>query len=232
MNLGIDFGAVVAFALLAKWDIGQQSELQGKVDIRIERKKELKKVSNAMKERESILKSLELDITIGNNDQKRTAKISDLQAGAQQHIIIVAGPKPAIRDALIGANILKMDFAMSNILLVPYDTDTKNKGGNSKSSSGFGDRPSYETQPYIATASGEDWDEYISKEIDFAMQQSKGENADKVGIAIVVANNGEVIRRGVGTVPWRQMVVQLEETVNPKQKEGEGKFEIPLPWLD
>jgi hypothetical protein len=26
--------------------------------------------------------------------------------------------------------------------------------------------------------------------------------------------------------------VQLEETVNPKQKEGEGKFEIPLPWLD
>lgn len=230
LNLGIDFGAVIAFALLARWDIGQQSELQEVVDKNIERKKELKKINNEMKERESILKSLELDITIGNNDQKRTAKISDLQGGAQQHIIIVAGPRPAIRDALIGANILKMDFAMSNILLVPYDTDTRNK--SSKSSSGFGERPSYETQPYVADASGEDWDEYITKEIDFAMQQSKGENADKVGIAIVVANNGEIIRRGVGTVPWRQMVMQLEETVNPKKEEKTGKFEIPLPWID
>ena len=54
------------------------------------------------------------------------------------------------------------------------------------------------------------------------MKQS-GEKAKEEGIAIVVANNGKIIRRGIGTVPWRQMVEQLEETVNP----SEG----PLPWI-
>jgi hypothetical protein len=56
-----------------------------------------------------------------------------------------------------------------------------------------------------------------------ATKQS-GDNAREEGIAIVVANNGKVIRRGVGTVPWRQMVEQLEEEVNPSP-------EGPLPWL-
>ena len=56
-----------------------------------------------------------------------------------------------------------------------------------------------------------------------AVKQS-GENAKEEGIALVIAKNGKVIRRGVGTVPWRQMVEQLEQEVNPTQ-------DGPLPWL-
>jgi len=226
INLGIDFGAVIVFGLLARWDLKEQSELQGKVDERIEKKKEMKKVGKAMKERESILNALDLKITIGE-DQTRTAKVSDLQAGAKQHMIIVAGPRRACKDALIGANILKMDFALSNVLVVPYDTETRNEPSSTEK--GFGDRPSYEKQPYIATAYGEEWDEYILKEVNDAIQQNRdpGVSVEKDGIAIVVANNGEIIRRGVGTVPWRRMVEQLEETTNPiQEKKG------PLAWLD
>ena len=51
-----------------------------------------------------------------------------------------------------------------------------------------------------------------------------GESVRKDGIALVVANSGKVIRRGVGTVPWRQMVDELENEVNPKQ-------DGPLPWI-
>jgi hypothetical protein len=124
---------------------------------------------------------------------------------------------------LLGANLLKMDFAMSNVIVVPYDTGADSAEVQTRPSGGFGDRPMYETQPYIAKASGEDWADYIKGEIADAVKQS-GDNAKEEGIAIVVASNGKVLRRGVGTVPWRQMVEQLEEEVNPSP-------EGPLPWL-
>ena len=201
---------------LAKYDIGKQSELQSKVEEKIQRKKEMKAVSKAMKGREGILQSLALEITVGADGSTQSARVEDLQKGAKQHMIIVAGPRKACKDALIGANLLKMDFALSNVLVVPYETDGDTL---SKPSGGFGDRPSYEKQPYIARANGEDWDDYIQEEIDNAVEQN-GESVKKDGIAIVVANNGSIIRRGVGTVPWRLMVEQLEETVNPKSEDN------------
>jgi hypothetical protein len=49
--------------------------------------------------------------------------------------------------------------------------------------------------------------------------KQNGEYAKKEGIAIVVANNGKVIWREVGTVSWRQkMVQQLEDSVNPNKE--------------
>mmetsp|Transcript_13997 Transcript_13997/g.35207 ORF Transcript_13997/g.35207 Transcript_13997/m.35207 type:complete len:338 (-) Transcript_13997:132-1145(-) len=223
LDIGIDFGVVILMGVCAKFDLDKQAELQGKVDDKIQRKKEQKKVSQAMKGRESILQTLPLEITIGADGNTRTAKVSDLQKGAKQHMIIVAGPRKACKDALIGANLMKMDFAMSNVLVVPCETDSDSEV---RPSGGFGDRPSYETQPYIARTTGDEWDEYLAQEIKDAVEQN-GEKAQTDGIAIVVANNGEIIRRGVGTVPWRQMVEQLEETVNPSpEKKG------PLPWMD
>jgi hypothetical protein len=213
----------------AKFDLDRQAELQGKVDEKIQRKKEMKKDSKAIKGREAILQTLPLEITIGGDGNTRTANVADLQKGAKQHMIIVAGPRKACRDALIGANLMKMDFAMSNVLVVPYEIDSVSNEDLSRPSGGFGDRPSYETQPYIARTTGEDWDDFIEQEIKDAVQQG-GESVKKDGIAIVVANNGSIIRRGVGTVPWRQMVEQLEEAVNPtEEKKGTGP---PLPWMD
>jgi len=222
LNVGIDFGAVLVFGLLAKWDIGQQNELQTKVDERVEKKKENKKITKEIESREGILKSLPLDITVSTDGETREATVGEMQLGAKQHMIVVAGPRKACRDALIGANLLKMDFALSNVLVVPYDTSA---GGveDVRPSGGFGERPMYETQPYIARPTGEGWDEFVKAEIADAEKQSR-ENVREEGIAIVVACTGKVIRRGVGTVPWRQMVEQLEAEVNPNP-------ESPLPWL-
>jgi hypothetical protein len=220
LNIGIDFGAVALFAFLAKFDIDKQNELQSKVDEKIERKKELKQVSKNMKDREAILRSLPVEITIGGDGTTRQATVGELQAGAKQHMIIVAGPKKACTDALIGANLLKMDFAMSNVLVLPYETDAST---DTRPSGGFGEKPTFERQPYIAKPVSDEWADYIKAEMNDAVKQS-GEQARKEGIAIVTANNGKVIRRGVGKVPWRQMVEQLQQEVNPSP-------EGPLKWL-
>jgi len=226
LNVGIDFGFVILMGVCAKYDLDKQSVLQGKVDEKVERKKEMRAVSKAMKGREAILQSLPLEITVGSDGNTKTAKVADLQKGAKQHMIIVAGPRKACKDALIGANLMKMDFAMSNVLVVPYETDGESTEQLSRPIGGFGDRPSYETQPYIARATGEDWEDYIEQEIKDAVQQN-GDSVKTDGIAIVVTKKGNIIRRGVGTVPWRQMVEQLEESVNPTEG-NKG----PLPWMN
>jgi len=229
VNVGIDFGAVALMGALAKFDLDKQSQLQEKVDEKIQRKKEMKQVSKGMKEREKFLGTLPLDVTVSKDGDTQRAKVSDLQVGAKQHMIIVAGPRKACKEALVGANLLRMDFALNNVLVVPFETDADSAEQLARPSGGFGDRPSFETQPYIARPpvgeEGEDWKEYIRQEMEDAVKQG-GEVVKKDGIAIVVANNGKVIRRGVGTVPWRQMVEQLEESVNPGKKEG------ALPWLE
>ena len=119
---------------------------------------------------------------------------------------------------------MSMDFAMSNVVVVPYNTEVDSADAQSRPSGGFGDKPTYEKQPYIAQPNGEGWKDYVEKEMADAVEQN-GENVKTEGIAIVVASNGKIVRRGVGTVPWRQMVEQLEQEVNPKEDES------ALPWL-
>lgn len=180
-----------------------------------------------MKERELEIGNLKCTVRVGSIDQTQEASIRELQVGAKQHIIIVAGPKKACRDALIGANLLKMDFTMSNVLVVPYDTDetpptttiiktnldTKPIGfGSSGGNVDNNNLPIYETQPYVTKPIGDGWYEYIQSELQDAIEQN-GDNVKREGIVIVIANNGTVLRRGVGKVPWRQMVEELQQTI-------------------
>lgn len=224
LNLGIDFGAVIIFALLAKYDLEQSAELNVKVEERMEKKKEQSKLIKGMKDRELELGTLRLDIQISSDGSTKDASVKELQAGARQHMIIVAGPKKACRDALVGANLLKMDFAMSNVLVVPYETAADAAERQTRpEGTGFADRPVYERQAYVARPAGGGWAEYIAAELDDAVAQN-GEKALEEGIAIVVSSTGKIIRRGVGKVPWRQMVEQLDETVG-------GEREKDAPWL-
>lgn len=211
---------MTAFAFLFKWDLDNQAKLNERVEERIEKKKEFKKMEKSIKARERQLGSLRVDVQVSGDGTTKDASVRELQAGARQHMIIVIGPKRAIRDALVGANLLKMDFAMSNILVVPYETGLDAAEQRSRpEGTGFGDRPMYETQAYVARPAGEGWDEYVQGELADAVQQN-GEKIKEEGIAIVVSSNGKVIRRGVGKVPWRQMVEQLEESIgNGPEKE-------------
>jgi len=225
VNLAIDFGAVAVFAFLAKWDLDKQSELNQKVEEKIEKKKEQKKVAAGMKEREQQLANLQLNIQVSTDGDTKEATIRDLQVGAKQHMIIVAGPRKACRDALVGANLMKMNFAMKNVLVVPFDIDETATPLDTGGGSGFGERPVYETQSYVARPAGDKsaWREYIESEMKDAVTQN-GEKARQEGIAIVVANSGKIIRRGVGKVPWRQMVEELEQTVSGESTKSSSFF--------
>lgn len=195
-----------------------------KVEERMGKKKEQQKLIKGMRDRELELGNLQLAIQISPDGTTRDATVQELQAGARQHIIIVAGPKKACRDALVGANLLKMDFAMNNVLVVPYEIVSSDIERQTRpEGSGFADRPIYEKQAYVARATGEGWDEYINAEINDAVGLN-GEKVREEGIAVVVASNGKVIRRGVGKVPWRQMVEQLDETVGGGRKKD-------APWI-
>lgn len=93
-------------------------------------------------------------------------------------MIIVAGPKKACCDALVGANLNKMDFAMNNVLVVPFETDMDEK--QRKPSGGFGEQATYEKQAYVARPTGDGWEEYVKSEMDDAVSQG-GEKVREEG---------------------------------------------------
>eukprot|EP00804_Cyclotella_cryptica_P028110 CCRYP_016160-RA/>CCRYP_016160-RA protein AED:0.39 eAED:0.39 QI:94/1/1/1/1/1/2/291/360 len=219
INLAIDFGAVALFGVLAKIDLDKGEELRKSVEEKIENKKKQKTIVKGMRERELRLSKLELDVRVGEDGETKRASVGIMQEKAKQHIILVAGPGRVIRDALRGAQLNKVNFAMTNILVVPYETGLDEAERASKpSGSGFADRPSYERQPYVAEPVGEGWDEFITEEMNTAVEQA-GEKAKDEGIALVITNDGKVLRRGLGKVPWRQMVDELEEAVTGEKKE-------------
>jgi hypothetical protein len=246
-NLAIDFTAVLFFGIFAKLDLDKGAELTAAVEEKIRRKEDNKLVIKAMQQRELLLRNLNINVRVSTDGTIKTAPIGVVQTSAKQHLILVAGPGRAVRDALRGAQLNKSNFAMTNILVVPYETTTgrvrkgvvdddfvdrrtrpdaeKGFGSSSDANSSLS-RPSYETQPYVAMPVGENWDEFINAEFDAAVAQA-GENVREEGIALVVTNNGKVLRRGIGKVPWRQMVDELEEAVT-----GEGKKETSVPFLE
>lgn len=243
-NLAIDFCAVIFFAVFAKLDLDKGAELNAAVDEKVRRKEDNKLVTKAMRERESILRNLNINVSVSTDGATKIAPIGVVQTSAKQHLILVAGPGRAVRDALRGAQLNRSNFAMTNILVVPYETTGREGKGvvdddfvdrmtRPDAEKGFGSvdansssKPSYETQPYVAMPVGENWEAFINAELDAAVVQA-GENVREEGIVLVVTNNGKVLRRGIGKVPWRQMVDELEAAVT-----GEGKKETSVPFLE
>ncbi|KAL7523562.1 hypothetical protein ACHAWF_000573, partial [Thalassiosira exigua] len=182
LNLAIDFGAVALFGVLAKLDLDKGAELDAAVEEKVRRKKEGKKVAATMREREARLKELSVNVRVSEDGATKMAPLGVMQEGARQHVILVAGPGRAVRDALRGAQLNKVNFAMTNVLVVPYETGVDAAEKASKpDGGGFGDgRPSYETQAYVADPVGEGWDEFVAAEVDAAAEQA-GEKVREEG---------------------------------------------------
>lgn len=220
LNLAIDFGAVLVFLFLAKFDLDKKAALETKVEDKLAKKKEQNKISKSMRAREKNLLNLKISIRVSVDGNTQEATVGAVQEGANQHMIFVIGNKKCIKDALLGANLLKLDFSMSNILVVPYEIGASEEEKKTRPQGGFGERPIWETQPYVAEVTGPGWDDHIREELKDAVEQS-GPMVKQEGIAIVLANDGTVIRRGVGKVPWRQMVEELEQRNAVPEKEKE-----------
>jgi len=230
-DVAIDFVAVALFAIATKLDFDKGQELDEQVEAKIQKTKQSKGLKKGMKEREAALGSLEIDLRVDEGGNMQKAMVSAVQSGAKQHMIIVAGSRKVIRDALLGANLLKMEFALRDVLVVPYELGGKSKDKveenkmSKPDGTGFAadKRPMWETQPYVADTVGDGWEEYINAEMEDAVKQN-GERVRQEGIAIIVANTGEIIRRGVGQVPWRNIVEELEQ-------KGSDEGPVGLPFL-
>ena len=224
VNLAIDFGAVLAFVLAFRFDIGKAAELNENVAAKLEAKRDSKIIAAALKEREAAIGKLKINVRVSEDGkQMKEATVSEVQAGAKQHMIIVVGERTAIKDALFSAKLV--DFAVRDVLIVPYELATDVEKAT-RPTGGFGQRPSWESAPYVADPSGDGWDEYINEELQDAIKQN-GESVRKDGIAIVVKNNGSVVRRGVGKVPWRDMVEELEEKKKDDVEMADLRFLTP-----
>mmetsp|Transcript_18330 Transcript_18330/g.32772 ORF Transcript_18330/g.32772 Transcript_18330/m.32772 type:complete len:243 (+) Transcript_18330:197-925(+) len=114
LNLAIDFGAVAFFGVCAKFDLDKDAELTAAVEAKVERKKANKKITASMREREQLMKKLNVDVKVSQDGGTRVAPLGVMQENAKQHVILVAGPGRAIRDALRGAQLNKVNFAMTN----------------------------------------------------------------------------------------------------------------------
>jgi len=203
-NIAIDLTAVAASAVFFKLDLDKGKELESNVQEKIQRKKEMKEAAKAMKMREKDILDLNVSIKVSEDGDTREAPIGVLQSGAKQHAVIMIGPQSYTRDCLFSAQLVKRDvFARSNVLVIPY---TINKD-QTKPSGGFGERAE-EKEAYVAQPVGDEWENYINAEINDAVAQG-GEKMKEDGIVIVMRNDGEVIRRGVGDVPWKMIVNEL-----------------------
>jgi len=63
---------------------------------------------------------------------------------------------------------------------------------------------------YVARPMGPGWEDYVEAEMADAEVQANNEDVREKGIAIVLARNGEVVRRGVGSIPWRKTIEELQ----------------------
>lgn len=224
VNLAIDFGAVLAFVLAYRFDIGKAAELNENVSAKLEAKKDSKKIAGALKERDATIANLKVNVRVSDDGkQMKEATVKEVQAGAKQHLIIVVGERSAIKDALFSAKLV--DFAVRDVLIVPYELATDAEKAT-RPTGGFGQRPSWESAPYVADPSGAEWDAYVNEELQDAIKQN-GEGVRKDGIAIVVKNTGSVVRRGVGKVPWRDMVEELEEKKKDEVEMADLRFLSP-----
>lgn len=219
VNLAIDFGAAALFAFIAKVDLDRGSQLEEKVGSNLKKKAEQKEIYKAMKRREQDLANLNLAIRVSADGTTTQASVKAIQEGAKQNLVIVVGPRVAIREALVGASLLKMNnFAMTNVLVIPYEFGDTSSSTTLRPSGGFGEKAIWENRPYVAEAIGDGWQDYVAGEMADAEKQY-GSDVKEKGIAIIVSYNGQVVRRGVGRIPWRQTLEQLNEMKATKDTE-------------
>jgi hypothetical protein len=207
--LAIDFGVVALSALLFKFDnFGESKEGSdgtGVVDLAMSRL-----TKDQMADKEQDLRRLLVDVPVGvGGTETRRASVAELQDGARQNVVIVAGPKTILRDALVKAMIVGDKFAKQNILVVPYslepETDTKGFGKRAWEEKGYVAKPSEGASERAA------WSAYVDGELAAAAAQARQPLAEleAQGIVIVASRDGKIVRRGLGVPAWEMVVADL-----------------------
>lgn len=212
-NAGIDVAGVIVTGFLLYREFTSNSET---IDRFTEREQRLtgKLSGQALEEREKRIALLPVDIQVSENNENITKIVSvgDLQSKGRQNVIIVAGKKTFVKDAIISARIEGSDlFTKFDTIVIPVVTNDEqiDQGGDKKK--GFGDsQEELLTAPYFGKPMQmEVWMDYVLKEIDQAERQGN-KQARKEGILIALKKSGKVVRRGLGLPIWKQLVEEVD----------------------
>lgn len=206
INTAIDFGAATIFGVAAYFDTKRGAELNDAVEAKIERKKASKEQMKASDERwTKEFRALQVVLNVGVGDDKETF-VRDLQDGAAQNLVVLAGNKAFIKDALLAAKLAQPgSFRRKDILLIPVSTAPAAAAAASDKgfASALDSAPAPTSPPYVAQPSGEGWRDLVEREMqDAEGQGGEGKLVRDKGMVIVIDKKGEVQRRGVGAPSW------------------------------
>jgi len=219
-------------------------------DLAKEKKENSKLSKDAMAAREEELKGLSIEVVVGQQRgdtsskgsgdprvETRRATVREIQEGAKQHVVIVAGTTSVLKEALLRAMILGDRFSKQSILIVPVTLGGEGGGGSGSElggggggsgTRGFG-RSAWDGKPYVAKAvdSTDDagsspWADYVDSELSAAAAQidSSAEELASQGIVIVLNREGKIVRRGLGAPEWELVI---NEDLKDKSKEVTNK---------
>lgn len=217
LNIAIDLGAVITAVVL--WDRESNAE-KAKINQFQSKEQQLsaKLSSEEISEREAFLGKLPVEILFSNSDENvtRIVSLNDLQAKGKQHAIIVTGSAAFVKDALISARIEGTNlFTAKETCVIPvvYQEEQLETEG----SKGFGAKDSLMNAPYIGRPTQIPvWLRYLQQEVELAERQGSKGVVDQ-GLVLAVAQNGKVIRRGLGLPPWKEVCDQLNSATAPKK---------------
>lgn len=106
LNLAIDFGAVIAFAVFAKLDLDKKAELDTNVENKLARKKEQNKIAKAMRQREENLKKLNLSIRVTADGDTQEATVGAIQGMFHKfttHLCLILCPSHSSKTVLVSS---------------------------------------------------------------------------------------------------------------------------------
>ncbi|GMI35201.1 hypothetical protein TrCOL_g6726 [Triparma columacea] len=205
LNVAIDFGAATFFAVAAYLDTKRGAELSDAVEAKIERKKASKEQMKASNERWTReFRALQVAVNLGGGEDKETF-VKDLQDGAAQNLVVLAGNKAFLKDALLSAKLAQPgSFQQKDVLLIPVSNERAPVSVASEKGFAAPASVSPSSSPlYVANPSGEGWRDLVEREMqDAEGQGGEGKLVRDKGMVIVIDKNGEVKRRGVGTPSW------------------------------
>lgn len=224
-NLAVDFGVVAFAAALYRFDTAAAQVNRDAAAASAQGAK-TRLSKDDMAAREAVLAGLPIEVVVGGAGETKRAAVAEVQAGAKQSVVVLAGDKAIIKESLLKAKLLGDRFAKQNVLVVPYQLGSKGGGGaNNQANKGFG-RATWEDRPYVAQAVREDaseeekdqvgnaetgWRAYIDDELEAAAVQAGISVADLAaqGIVIVANKEGKIVRRGLGVPKWEIVISDL-----------------------
>jgi hypothetical protein len=172
-------------------------------------------------ERSSRLSALPVEIQTEVN-VTRIVSLGDLQEKGRQNIVIVAGDRSAVREAVVSARLLETEaYTKKNTMVVPVVLQDDEQIDD-EPSKGFGNKDRLLSTTYFGKPTQLNvWKYYLQQEVDLAIKQGEAAIMSK-GLVLAVRNDGKVIRRGVGIPPWKILIEEfrIKEQVAEDKKVG------------